>query len=186
MLTMDNFNMEKICAFTGPRPKNLFLSYDPMHTANKRMLLKLREVIIDHIDNKGIDTFITGMALGIDLWAARIVLKLKENEKYSHIKLIGAIPCLNQSDMWPKASQEEWLKVFEACDYTHYVTNRKYYSGCMDIRNEWMVDNSSRLIGVFTGKPGGTMNCLLYASSVEKGDTVTILNPHSLGVQEGI
>jgi uncharacterized phage-like protein YoqJ len=180
------FNQDKAVFFSGPRPKNLFQSYDPMHTANKRMLLKLREVIIDHIENKGIDTFISGMALGIDLWAARIVIKLREEKKYSHIKLVGAIPCLNQSDKWPKNSQDEWLKVFEACNETHYVTNKKYSHDCMQLRNEWMVDHASRGISVFTGASGGTMNCLLYAKKQGLGELVTIISPHSLVVQEGI
>lgn len=215
-----NFNISSTCFFSGPRPKNLpSSSYDPYQKANKRMLLGLREVIIDHIENKGVDTFITGMALGIDLWAARIVLKLSEEPKYSHVKLVGAIPVNNQSKHWPKAGRDEWEGVFNKLHsfyevhkhedyklssrlemveeeledengviYLEEVEKRIYptFSEKMQKRNEWMVDHASCGIGVFSGKPGGTMNCLLYASSVGKGDSVTVFNPYSLLSQVGI
>lgn len=214
------FDINSTCFFTGPRPRNLPSgNYDPYQKANKRMLLALRSVIIDHIENKDIDTFITGMALGIDLWAARIVLKLKEEEKYNHIKLIGAIPVTNQSKVWEKDGREEWDKVFNQLDRyyeVHKLDDYKLssYLGLveeevedeegnksivevekriqptigekMQKRNEWMVDHARLGISVFSGNPGGTMNCLIYASNVGKGDKITILNPYSLLVQEGI
>lgn len=181
------FNKETTCFFAGPRPKNLpSESYDPYVTSNKRILLALREVIIDHIENKGIDTFITGMALGIDLWAARIVMKLKEDERYSHVKLISAIPCIGQSDSWPKKSRDEWQRVYDASFEAIYVSNRSYFDKCMQIRNEWMVDHACCGIAVFSGSQGGTFNCLKYAVEQGLGDRVTIISPSSLAVQQGI
>jgi uncharacterized phage-like protein YoqJ len=86
----ENMNTDNTCCFTGHRPNKLH-GYDPASEGNSKMLWKLRDLIIDHIENKQVDTFITGMALGIDMWAARIVLKLKE--KHPHIKLVAAVPC---------------------------------------------------------------------------------------------
>ena len=35
-------------------------------------------------------------------------------------------------------------------------------------RNEWMVDNSKRLIAVYTGAPGGTKETILYGKRLGK------------------
>lgn len=51
------------------------------HTAYK----KIQKAI-----NDGCDTFITGMAPGVDTWAAQEVLKLKAG--HDEIKLICAVP----------------------------------------------------------------------------------------------
>lgn len=38
-----------------------------------------------------------------------------------------------------------------------------YSRACFQIRNEWMVDHSNRVIAVYAGKTGGTRNTLYYA-----------------------
>lgn len=73
--------MTKTACFTGHRPNKLN-GYNPKD--NSEMLFKLRDIVVDHIENKEVDTFISGMALGVDMWASKIVLKLKET--YPHIK----------------------------------------------------------------------------------------------------
>lgn len=144
------------------------------------MLLALRKIIIDHIENKNVGIFITGMALGIDLWAARIILALKS--KYPQLQLVAAVPCKNQTKKWPKQSQDEWRMIVDNCDFVHYVSDEEYTSYCMDVRNEWMVDNSDYVIGVYDGlENGGAYNCIQYAK--KKGKHVTILNPKILEVK---
>lgn len=167
--------MSKSCCFTGHRPNKLN-GYNP--SDNKELLFKLRDIIIDHIENKEVDKFITGMALGIDMWAGRIVLKLKE--KYPHIKLVAAVPCVNQYNKWPQKSKDEWQSIIHKCDEVHYVSNDTYTSWCMNKRNEWMVDNSRYVIAVWDGAKGGTGNCVNYA--VKKGNEIIQLHPKSLKI----
>lgn len=162
--------IRKATCFTGHRPNKLN-GYNPKD--NREMLYKLRDIIIDHIENKNVDTFITGMALGIDMWAARIVLKLKE--KYPHIKLTAAIPCSKQYSKWKLQSQQEWVAIVRRCDTVHYVSDEPYTAWCMQKRNEWMVDNSNYVIAVWDGTKGGTGNCVNYA--VKQGKEITKLNP---------
>ena len=145
---------------------------------NKDLLFSLREVIVDHIENKDVHTFITGMALGIDMWAARIVFKLKET--YPHIKVIAAVPCDKQYNKWPEKSQQEWKAVIQRCDDVHYVSNDTYTHWCMQKRNEWMVDNADYVIAVWDGTKGGTANCVNYA--VKEGKQTTQLHPKTLVV----
>ena len=68
------------CCFTGHRPEKLGIS-----ETRAKVLLKsaIQQAISD-----GYVTFISGMARGIDLWAAEIVIE--EREKNSNIHLVCA------------------------------------------------------------------------------------------------
>lgn len=164
-------------SFTGHRPEKLH-GYNPRTEGNNKMLLELRKIIIDHIENKDVSIFITGMALGIDMWAARIVLALKGS--YPQLQLVAAVPCKNHSSKWIKSSQDEWQGIIDKCDHVHYVSDEDYTHWCMQVRNEWMVNNSDYVIGVHDGSKGGTYNCIKYAEKNEKN--ITRLNPKTLEV----
>jgi len=170
----------KNCCFTGHRPQKLD-GFDPYSKGNREMLNKLREVIVDHIENKDVDTFITGMALGIDMWAARIVLALRH--KYDHIKLIAAVPCKNQHKKWVIQSKMEWEKILSQCNKVHYVSEEEYTPWCMDQRNKWMVKNSDYVIAVHDGTKGGTYNCVQDAK--KKSRVITALHPKTLEITGG-
>ena len=175
------FNKENALCFTGHRPYPKLNGYNP--NDNLEMLLALKELIIDYIENKNIDTFISGMALGIDMWSARIVLKLKET--YPHIKLVSAIPCKNHTDAWKKNPSviEEWEGIVNRADIVHYVSEEPYTNWCMQVRNEWMVNNSSNVIAVWDGGlNGGTTNCVNYA--LKKDVKITQLHPKTLEVNK--
>lgn len=60
------------CCFTGHRPEKLSLS-----EAEVKPLL---EKAIDTAIENGFTTFITGMAPGVDIWAAEIVLKKRKHK----------------------------------------------------------------------------------------------------------
>ncbi|MCX7610230.1 MAG: SLOG family protein [Ignavibacterium sp.] len=167
--------MKTIC-FTGHRPNKLF-GYDPYVNGNKKMLLELRKIIEKAIEN-GYTQFISGMALGIDQWAVKILLALKS--KYPHIQIIGAIPCLHQESKWPASSQEEYRSLLEKLDKVVYVTNQPYTSRCMQERNEYMVDKSDLVIAVWDGTKGGTGNCFEYAYKHDK--KIIRLHPKTLKV----
>ena len=76
------------CAFTGHRPKGL--GYPESDERCAALKEKLRSLIIRMIEEKGVTHFISGMAQGVDMYAAEIVLELKE--KYPQITLECAIP----------------------------------------------------------------------------------------------
>lgn len=50
-------------------------------------------------------------------------------------------------------------------DLVKFICNG-YSHSAYQIRNEWMVDHSKRLIAVYNGEAGGTRNTLMYASHV--------------------
>ena len=74
----------------------------------------LKEQIINLIEAENVTHFITGMALGVDLYAAEIVLDLKA--RYSNITLESAIPCETQAVKWLAAQRERYYDIAAQCD----------------------------------------------------------------------
>lgn len=160
---------EKTVCFTGHRPSKL-KGYEVKD--NEALIRELKDVIVDYIENKGVTTFISGMALGIDTWGARIVLALRESN-YPHIKLISAIPFKNQWEAWKNQKAiDEWHFIYNQADEVYFVSEESYTAWCLQKRNEWMVDNSNMIISVWDGTSGGTANCIKYA----KKSNINILN----------
>lgn len=157
-------------AITGHRPNKLGNDYSLNSPLIKNIKKELQK-LIDHY--KEISTtpliLISGMALGIDtLWA---LLAIENN-----LKLIAAIPCIGQQDMWPMTSQNRYNTILSQPNVErHYVTQQPYSMGCMQKRNMWMVNECDVLIAVFDGTTGGTYNCVHYAMSQSK--TIITINP---------
>jgi len=152
---------EQTCAFTGHRPDKFPFGYDFNHPLCIEIRDRLRTAIEYEIKN-GIKHFISGMAMGVDLWAAEEVLKLKQ--EYPHITLEAAIPCPAQSRKWPKKFQKIYSEILNLCDKKTIIST-VYTPWVMQARNRYMVDKSSVLIAVYNGTSGGTQNTLLYAMS---------------------
>lgn len=141
----------RVC-FTGHRPEKLMR----FEWLIKRDLEKqIRQAIAD-----GLDVFITGMARGVDIWAAEIVLKLRH--KGAPIKLICACPYEGFEERWESSWQNRYQEILNEADLVRYICP-DYSADCFQIRNEWMVNHSARVIAVFNNKPSGTMNTIEYA-----------------------
>ena len=92
----------KTCAFTGHRPKGLgYPESDGRCVALKK---KLRSLIIRMIEEEKVTHFISGMAQGVDMYAAEIVLDLKQT--YPYITLECAIPYEEQAAHWSAALRD--------------------------------------------------------------------------------
>ncbi|MDP4152462.1 MAG: SLOG family protein [Bacillota bacterium] len=152
---------ETACAFTGHRPDKFKFGYD----FDSPLCYEIRDRIHSAIEYEilnGITHFITGMALGVDMWAAAEVLTLRR--EYPQITLEAAIPCPSQADKWSKHMRTEYQSILERCD-KKTVISPVYMPGVMQMRNRYMVDNSSVLIAVYNGTSGGTQNTIAYALS---------------------
>lgn len=155
----------KSCAFTGHRPKSFPWGYD--ETVRDCVLLKkaLAEQI-RILAEQGVTEWLSGMALGVDIWAAEVVLRLKK--KYSEMNLCCIIPCEGQERKWPSRSQEQYRSILEQADEITYVSH-KYSQGCMQKRNRYMVDHASMVLAVYNGdRQSGTAMTLRYAYSCER------------------
>ena len=142
------------CCFTGHRPNGL---------KRPAWLIKIDlEREIKKAVNEGFTVFISGMAQGVDIWAAQIVLKLRQ--KGAPIKLICACPFSGFENRWDPSWQQQYKEILASADLVRYICPG-YSRSCFQIRNEWMVDHSARVIAVFNNVPGGTFNTIEYANS---------------------
>ena len=154
-------------AITGHRPNKLWNDYNlisqPMQNIKKALVELVREHKPTHL--------ISGMALGIDtLWA---LIAVEHN-----IPLIAAIPCTNQEKAWPENSKKRYRSILKQIGVQiSMITPDEYTPECMQLRNEWMVDNCDLLIAVWDGTKGGTANCVRYASQV--GKPMIVLDPNN-------
>lgn len=142
----------RVC-FTGHRPEKLDMSEGKVKSTLLREIMKSIK--------EGYTVFISGMARGVDMWAAEIVLELKEDNP--DIKLIAAIPFEGFELKWSRDNQRQYNEILEKADLIKYICPKFSYSA-YQIRNEWMVDHSSRVIAVFNGEKSGTKNTIDYAN----------------------
>ena len=142
---------QKTCCFTGHRNIKGY---------SKRTLAKTLETELIKLIENGYCYFGAGGALGFDTIAAQTVLHLKE--KYTHIKLILVLPCVNQANSWSYEDKVVYEEIKEQADKVVY-TSKYYTRGCMHKRNRYLVDNSSACVCFLTEEKGGTFYTVNYA-----------------------
>lgn len=138
--------------FTGHRPSKLDIS-------EKEVKSFLYQEIVKSI-SEGYSIFISGMACGVDMWAAEIVILLKK--EYPHIKLVAAVPFEGFEKKRSNAYKEQFYSVLGQANDVAYICPQFSYD-CFQKRNIWMVDHSSKVIAVWNGTKSGTKNTIDYA-----------------------
>lgn len=121
-------------------------------------MAKIRKAIED-----GFVTFISGMARGVDIWAAEVVLRLRDEGKPIH--LICASPFESFERSWSEDWMRQYNEILRRADIVKFVC-KGYSRACFQIRNEWMVDRSALVIAVYNGTLGGMKNTIDYATRV--------------------
>lgn len=150
-------------SFTGHRPEKLpfFSEEDPMCAELKERMKKLIRKLI----NDGAEEFFSGMAMGVDMWAAEIVLELKSD--YPGIRLTAVVPCPEQADRWSEEHQERYRGILKRCDNV-ITTSPSYTRGCMMKRNRALVELCDVLVAVYDGTKGGTGQTVEYARTKKR------------------
>ena len=160
---------ELVCACTGHRLQNLPFRFNEMD----ERCISLKErlyVCVENIIKKGVTRFVSGMAIGVDLFFAEIVIELRD-EKYPDITLEAAIPCETQ------AIRDRYYKILAQCD-VETMLQKEYTRDCMQKRNRYLVDSCDYLIAVWDGTASGTGSTVRYAQ--ENNKSIIIINPNEL------
>ena len=142
------------CCFTGHRPEKLRAAEEKIKAA---LIREIKAAI-----SNGYSVFISGMARGVDLWAAEAVLDLRARGEA--VRLICAVPYLGFESQWEQGWRDIYQTVLGGADLTRFICPQ-YRPDCFQRRNQWMVDHSARVIAVYNGARGGTWNTLAYASA---------------------
>ena len=150
---------ETTCCFTGHRPASLPWG---SREEDRRCQYFKQELAasLEGIYDSGYTHFLCGMALGCDTWFAEAVLALRE--LHPEVTLEAVIPCGSQPDKWNVAQRKRYNRLLDASNKVT-VLQIAYTPDCMMRRNRYMVDHASLLLAAFSGRPGGTMNTIVYA-----------------------
>lgn len=163
-------NAETAC-FTGHRAHKLPWKDNEEDIRCKNMQVNLH-IEIERAILAGYKIFLCGMALGFDLICAKTVLKLKE--KYQDIKLVGVLPCKTQPQKWKEKDKKLYESLLKQADSVRCLYEKYIGAKCMHERNRYMVSNSSLVIALFNGLPGGTKSTIEYAK--KQGLDVVLIN----------
>lgn len=157
--------MRVVHAFTGHRPDKLG-GYD------LRPRVILGQFACKWLREQKPDLVISGMALGWDqavAIAATIV----------GIPFIAAVPHVGQESPWRPEQQAKYRSLLRKARKVVVVSEGGYSARKMHIRNQWMVNNCTRLVALWNGDlVGGTAGCVRYAADVGR-DTVNLWNEWS-------
>ena len=164
-----------VCMFTGHRPKGLPFGYNERDSRCKKLKKELKKLILNKIKNENVTTFLSGMALGTDMFAAEIVLELKR--KFRNITLTAVLPCRTQAARWNNEAIARYELILAKCDKI-IVLQDEYTQSCMPKRNLYMVEHSDCIIAVWSGTEGGTANTIRFA--IDRHLPVTVLDPTTL------
>lgn len=141
----------KTCCFTGHRrlPKEKI----------EQIIIRLNQEV-DNLISQGVTNFISGGALGFDQIVASLIVAKKEMGY--KVKLIFALPCRNQDELWNAEQKKLYHGLIGEADEIIYVSE-EYSAGCMKRRNRHMVDNSAYCICARLHPLSGTEQTVKYA-----------------------
>lgn len=160
----------KTCAITGHRP-HLLGGYNENDPLNLKIKLALREKILIFIE-MGYKKFLSGGALGVDLWSVEILLELK-NDYDIYIEIIRPFP--SQDKLWPCHTKKRWQSLYLKVDNVIDVSPDPYSKEKMLLRNSYLVDHADGLLAVCNMKPSGTLDTLKKAEASHK--KILLINP---------
>ena len=140
---------DKVCCFTGSRPEKLTRTPEEC----KRLLVR---AIMDSYE-QGYRIYISGMADGVDCWAAMAVLTMRCF--YPEVRLVTAPPFPSRR----RGGMEDLNTMICALADLNVEVSGSYWPGAYDKRNKWMVDHSGRLIALMDDQNSGSGRTLRYA-----------------------
>lgn len=151
------------CCFTGHRPRAFPWGEDESDERFCALVARIGAEV-DGLIACGVTRFICGNALGVDTWAAEVVLAKKA--EHPGIKLEVAVPFEGHN-----AGSERVRAVQERADDVHVVSHAPDKMQAYDERNRYMVDHSDVVVAVFDERAttqGGTARTVAYAREQQK------------------
>ena len=102
------------CCFAGHRPEGILLSET---TAKDWLRYQIQQAIAANYT-----TFITGMGMGVDIWAAQIVIELRAANPSIH--LIAVEPYPSFAAKWSEEWRSAYQEVITKADFVKRISQR--------------------------------------------------------------
>lgn len=145
-----------VLAITGHRPDKLG-GYTQPNSFSTAICEKLQESFLAIRPS----LVLSGMALGVDQWAANVCINLG-------IPFDAVVPFQGQESTWPDSSISYYRYLLTKARRVEMLSPGPYSPALLHKRNRWMVDHADAVLAVWNGDmEGGTYRCLEYAWSAE-------------------
>lgn len=169
------------CAVTGHRPTRFKFGYKENTTGCKRLKKRLRDQFA-LLYQQGVRRFWVGGALGVDMWAGEILLRLKEQPGFEEIELNIALPGEGHDSGWDERSKRRMDFLARHCSRLA-VVGSELSSEDYRTRNEYMVDHADVLVAVYDNERSirsGTQMTVGYAR--RKKLPIILIHPDTAAV----
>ena len=143
-----------------------FSGHRHLSRAELPMIHRLLRRTIRECWNAGFRWFICGGALGFDTLSAEAVIAFR-NDGHPEVGLFLALPCADQASRWPDSDRCRYRQILQAADDSVILSSR-YFPGCMQMRNRFMVDHASVCVCYLRQFSGGTGYTVRYALSCRR------------------
>lgn len=136
--------MGKVCAFLG-NDYDFMSGWTRHHTPNESIKARLREQIINLIENEDVSTFLVGELGGYEVDAYDTVLDIKE--EYPHITVLFVVAKMTELKLQVKKADGRILNR-RACDDFIYPDKcaTGYKRLCIVYRNRYIIENTDFII----------------------------------------
>ena len=167
-----------VCAITGHRPTRFRFKYDENNNGCKRIKKRIRDQLV-LLYEQGIRQFWVGGALGVDMWAGEILLRLKEQPAYREIQLMIALPFEGHDLNWEERSRRRMSFLVKHSTQT-VIVGQKEAPPAVNYRrrNAYMIDRADCLLAVYDNdrsiRSGAGMTVRL---AEKRGLPVTLIHP---------
>ena len=138
----------KACAITGHRPNRFKWKYKENNNGCKRLKKRLRDQFM-LLYAQGVRRFYVGGALGVDMWAGDILLRLKEQPEYNGIELIIVLPFERHDIDWDDRSRKRMDFLIRHSTETVVIGTADEPAIAYKERNYYMVDHADCLLAVY-------------------------------------
>lgn len=143
-----------ILSVTGHRPNKLGgYTTAAINHRNRIAMIALEELKPELV--------LTGMALG---WDTAIALACIHKDIPFH----ACVPFIGQESQWPTVSKSLYEFILSKAARVVIVSEGGFSARKMQVRNQYVVDNSEQVAALWDGTNGGTGNCIQYACDVNR------------------
>lgn len=169
----------QVCAITGHRPSRFRFKHKENTSGCKRLKKRLREQM-EWLYAQGIRVFWVGGALGVDMWAGEILLRMKELPEYSDLELHIALPGPEHDKLWDARSKTRMAFLIRHSTEC-VIVGTSLAPADYRKRNQYMVDRADILLAVYDNDHSirsGTGMTVNYACK-KKGLPIIFIHPDS-------
>jgi uncharacterized phage-like protein YoqJ len=183
-LKEDLFFMDKLsCAIAGHNPQRFKFKYNEDAPLCRSIKTAITEQI-KMLYKKSVRIFYVGCAVGVDTWAAEIILELKNQSEFTDIELFCAIPFPEHTEKFTVGQKKRYERILSQCTYKEII-NRHYSPTAYKRLNYFMVDKSQNLIIVYDQNKSERSRLVQMVNYALKNNLqITFIHPDTAKINE--